>query len=75
MGITPGVELEPEYDMYRQMLKGRCRTTTAALVGLQAKKPYSAQYKEALEGMAYQQWVKYIRDKREKEAAEDTKKQ
>ena len=75
VGITPGVELEPEYDMYRQMLKDRCRATTAALVGLQAKNPYSAQYKEALEGVAHQQWVKYICEKRESAETEEAKKQ
>ena len=64
VGITPGVELEPAFDVYRQMLKDKCTNKTAALVGLQAKNPYSAQYKEAIEGVCHQQWVKYITNER-----------
>ena len=75
VGITPGVELEMEHALYRQVLKNQCTTTKAALVGLQAKNPYSAQYKEAIEGSAYQQWVRYICDKRAKEETDETKKQ
>ena len=75
VGITPGVELEPEFDIYRQMLKDKCTTNTAALVGVQAKNPYSAQFKEAIEGVCHQQWVKYICEKRESAETEETKKQ
>ena len=73
MGIKSGVELESEYDIYRQMLKDKCTTKTAALVGLQAKNPYLAQYKEAIEGVCHQQWVKYTCDKRETEETKETK--
>ena len=65
VGITPGVELEPDFDVYRQMLKDKCTNNTAALVGLQAKNPYSAQFKESIEGVCHQQWVKYISNERE----------
>ena len=58
VGIIKGVELEPAFDVYRQMLRDKCTTKTAGLVGLQAKNPYSAQYKEAIEGVCHQQWVK-----------------
>ena len=74
VGITPGVELEPDHDVYRQMLKDKCTTNTAALVGLQAKNPYSAQFKEAIEGVCHQQWVKYICDKRGQEETDETRK-
>ena len=71
VGITPGVELEPDHDVYRQMLKDKCTSNTAALVGLQA---YSAQFKEAIEGVCHQQWVKYICNERGQEETDETKK-
>ena len=73
VGITKGVELEPAFDVYRQMLKDRCTNKTAGLVGLQAKNPYSAQYKEAIEGVCHQQWVKYICTERKKLEPDEAK--
>ena len=73
VGIIKGVELEPAFDVYRQMLKDKCTTKTAGLVGLQAKNPYSAQYKEAIEGVCHQQWVKYICTERKKLEPDEAK--
>ena len=73
VGITKGVELEPAFDVYRQMLKDRCTNKTAGLVGLQAKNPYSAQYKEAIERVCHQQWVKYICTERKKLEPDEAK--